>query len=104
MAEEYITRQEHEEFNRRNEEEHARLNKRASILEGNAQRITDLTIEIRELAHSIKDMTTEQTKIGKRLESLEARDGQMWRKVTGYVVTLLVGAVVAFIMAQIGLQ
>jgi len=38
-----------------------------------------------------------------RLETLESRDGEMWRKVVGHVVTFTVGAVLAFLFAQVGM-
>ena len=104
MAEEYILRQEHEEFARRLEDEHTRLGKRISILEQNAQRITDLTVEIKELTLQIKTMVAEMGKHGERLDKLEARDGERWRQVTSYVVTAIAGAVVAFLMAKIGIS
>ena len=48
-------------------------------------------------------MMTEQQRANDRLEALEAKDGEMWRKVVGYVVTLLIGAVFGYITKQIGM-
>ena len=40
---------------------------------------------------------------GKRLETLESRDGEMWRKVIGYIATAIVGIVVGFIFTHFGM-
>ena len=48
-------------------------------------------------------MAKEQEKQGKRLETLEKRDGEMWRKVVGYIITAVIGVVVGFVFTQIGM-
>lgn len=48
-------------------------------------------------------MVKEQETQSKRLVSLENRDGEMWRKVVGYVATAVIGIVVGFIFTQIGM-
>ena len=55
------------------------------------------------LALSVESMVKTQTKYGERLEELENRDGEMWRKVSGYIVTTLIGAVLTFVLIQIGI-
>ena len=40
---------------------------------------------------------------GKRLVSLESKDGEMWRKVVGYVITAVIGIVLGFAFTQIGM-
>lgn len=106
----YILRKEHEEFCRRMEAENARLgdennrqNKRISELEETVRQINELTLSVREMAVSMSRMLEEQKKQGERLETLEARDGQMWRKVVEYAVMAAVGAVLTFVLTRIGL-
>ena len=48
-------------------------------------------------------MLKEQKDQGKRLETLENRDGEMWRKVVGYVATAILGIIVGFVFKQIGM-
>ena len=48
-------------------------------------------------------MVKEQEKEGKRLEVLEGRDGEMWRKVVGYIITAVIGIVIGFVFHQIGM-
>lgn len=97
-----ITRAEHEEFRRRIEEENRRQDKRLELLEENAKRLETVNTSIEKLATNMENMLKEQVQQGKRLEVLEGRDGEMWRKVVGYVVTAVVGIVVGFIFTQIG--
>jgi len=58
---------------------------------------------VEKLALSMEGMLQEQKKQGKRLEVLESRDGEMWRKVTGYILTTIIGIVVGYIFTQIGM-
>ena len=39
----------------------------------------------------------------KKLEKLEGRDGELWRKVTGYVITAVIGIVLGFVFRHIGM-
>lgn len=98
-----ITRAEHEEFCRRMEDEHHRLNKRMELLESNVKQIGDLNVSVANLASSMNRMLEEQKKQGERLEVIENRDGEMWRKVTGYVITAVIGIIVGFIFTRLGL-
>ena len=90
-----ISREEHEEFRRRMEEEDKRQNRRIDLVEKSIQQIGDMAV-------SLQSMVKEQEQQGKRLEALESRDGEMWRKAVGYVVTALLGAVIGFALKQIG--
>lgn len=105
-----ITRAEHEEFRRAMEAENQRLadedrrqNRRIEALEESVRQIGALTTSVEKLALSIESMVKEQEQQGKRLEVLEGRDGEMWRKVTGHVITVIIGAVLGYIFTQIGM-
>lgn len=98
-----ITRAEHEEFRRRMEEEHNRQNSRIKLLEEQTKQVTDIAISVRELALSVKQMAETQKEQSEKLEKLEERDGEMWRKVVGYIVTAIVGIVIGFVFKQIGM-
>ncbi len=99
-----ITRAEHEEFRRRIEEENKRQDRRLELLEHTVQQISDLTTSVEKLAISMEGMLREQEKQGTRLETLEDRDGAMWRKVVGYAVTAVVGIIIGYIARQVGLS
>lgn len=97
-----ITRAEHEEFRRRLEEENKRQDKRIELLEKETKQITELALSVRELATSIKQMADEQQQHREKLEALEGRDGEMWRKVVGYIATAVVGIILGFVFTQLG--
>ena len=98
-----ITRAEHEEFCKRIDAENNRQNQRIKLLEEQTKQVTDLTLSVKELAQSIKQMTETQKEQGEKLEKLESRDGEMWRKVTGYIITAIIGIVIGFVFQQIGM-
>lgn len=99
-----ITRAEHEEFRRRIEEENKRQDRRLELLEHTVQQISDLTTSVEKLAVSMEGMLREQEKQGTRLETLEDRDGEMWRKIIGYAATAAVGIFIGYIAQQLGLN
>lgn len=99
-----ITRAEHEEFRRRIEEENKRQDRRLELLEHTMQQISDLTTSVEKLAVSMEGMLREQEKQGTRLETLEDRDGEMWRKIIGYAATAAVGIIIGYVAQQLGLN
>lgn len=98
-----ITRAEHEEFRRRMEDEHKRMNHRLGDLEETVRQIGELTASVQSLAQSVEQMAQSQTRQETRLEELENRDGEMWRKVVGYVLTAVISITIGFIFSQIGM-
>ncbi len=101
--EDTISRREHDEFAKRIEAEENRQNRRIELLEESVKQNAELTLSVGKLATSVEQMAKEQAHQGERLETLESRDGEMWRKVTGYIVTAVAGIVVGFIFTQIGM-
>ena len=105
-----ISRAEHEEFVRRMEAENKRLededrrqNHRIDELEETMRQIGALTTSVEKLAVSMERMAKEQEQQGQRLVLLENQDGEMWRKVTGYIITAVAGLIVGFIFNQLGM-
>ncbi len=105
-----ITRAEHEEFRRtvaaeisRLAAEDKRLSARVTDLEDDNAKLDTLTIAVQKLTDSIEQMRQLQENESRRLEVIEGRDGEMWRKVVGYLVTTVLGVVVGYICTQIGL-
>ena len=99
-----ITRAEHEEFRKRLEEQNQRQDKRISLLEESVRQIGALTTSVEKLALSMESMAKEQERQGERMEVLEGRDGEMWRKVVGYIATAVIGIVLGFVFTQIGME
>ncbi|KAB0577215.1 hypothetical protein EI53_01239 [Fusobacterium naviforme] len=100
---ETISRAEHEEFRKRIDDENKRQNHRIEVLEQGVREVQNMTRTIERLAIGMENMVKEQERQGKRLEVLEGRDGEMWRKVVGYVVTAIVGIAIGFVFTQIGM-
>lgn len=98
-----ITRAEHEEFCKRVEEEDYRQNRRLEILEEQTKQFTDLVLSVRELAQSVKQLAEIQKVQGEKLDKLESRDGEMWRRVSGCVITSIIGLVVGYLFHKLGL-
>ena len=101
--EDYITRAEHGEFCKRMEAEDTRQNRRIGELEETVRQIGTLTTSVEKLSMSIEAMVREMEQQGERLEALESRDGEMWRKAMAYLATAVIGAVVGYIFKQIGM-
>ena len=99
----YITRQEHAEFVKRMEEADHRQDARIKELEDTTKEISSLTVSVSKLATNMERMLTEQKSQGTRLEKLEGRDGEKWRTISSYILTLIVGAAVAWVLTSIGL-
>lgn len=93
----------HEEFAKRMEDEHKRQNKRITDLEITVKNIGSLTASVASLAKSVEQMAKAQEQQNARLEILEGRDGELWRKVVSYTVTFIVGAILNFIIMKIGI-
>ena len=99
----YVTRLEYEEHNKRMEDEHKRINARLKKIEEESETNNKLLVSIEKMAVNMENMQEEQKDQGKRLEVLENRDGDMWRKVTGYIITAVIGIVVGYIFTQLGM-
>lgn len=98
-----ISREEHQEFCKRMEEENRRQNHRIELLEGSVQQLSKLAASVEKMAASLQRMVREQEQQGERLTALESRDGEMWRKVVTYAITAAVGIIVGFAAKQIGM-
>lgn len=99
----YVTMEFHDEYAKRMEEEHRRQNRRLDGLEKASKETGKLALSLERMTISLQTMVEEQKSQGERLESLEKRDGEMWRKVVGYVVTTVIGIVLGYIFKQLGL-
>lgn len=98
-----ISREEHKEFAKRMEEHHKRQDHRISELEESVKSIGELTGAVNQLATNMSSMLKEQERQGERLERLEGRDGEKWRKVVGYIAAAISGGLVGFLLQALGL-
>lgn len=93
----------HEEYAKRVEEENKRQNRRLDKLEKAVGENANLALSIERLTISVKNMVEEQRAQGTRLEALENRDGEKWRKVASYVLTTIIGIILGYIFKQFGM-
>ena len=99
----YVTQAEHAEFVKRMEAAHSRYDKRLEQAESNIEEIKSVQSDIKAINLNIERILKTLSKQEERLDSLEARDGEMWRKVVAYIVTAIVGIFVGYIFTQIGM-
>ena len=98
-----IEREEHDEFRRRMEEAHKRQDRRLELLEEEIRETKKMAGSVERLATNMENMAKEQARQGERLDALEGRDGEMWRKVVGYIATAVAGIVLGYIFKQVGM-
>lgn len=63
-------------------------------IEKNIAQIHELAASVRELAASVKQIADSQKKMNEKLESLQQKDGEMWRKLISYIITAIAGAAI----------
>ncbi len=93
----------HNEYVKRMEDEHVRMNHRISDLEAASEQQGAIVRAVDKLAINMEQMLKEQKSQGERLDVIEGRDGEMWRKVLGYIATGIVGIVMGYIFNLIGM-
>lgn len=105
-----ILRAEHDEFckrmeieNKRLADEDTRLGRRIALLEDNTKQIQTLVTNVERLAVSMENMAKTQAEQSSRLDDLEARDGEKWRQVTGYIITAIIGVLIGLVTTHLGL-
>ena len=99
MPEEYITREVHNEFAKRVEEENSRQNHRLTELEETVKNISKLTVAVQKLAVNMDRMLEEQKETSSRISALEREPGDRWRK----LIDLLIAGAAGFLLSRIGL-
>lgn len=99
-----MTREVHEEFRNTLKAENDQQNKRLDNLETTVRQINQLTISVEKLAVSMEGMLKELTEQSNRLKELEGSDGKKWKKVVSGIITGVIGGLVVFVMAKLGLS
>ncbi|MCI8490950.1 MAG: hypothetical protein HFJ04_12070 [Lachnospiraceae bacterium] len=97
----YITRQEHEEFARRQDAENERQNRRIQLLEDNLRQINALTVSVEKMAVNMENMLAEQKRQGDRLEELEKEPAETNRQIKLAVITSVIGTVAGAVVMAI---
>lgn len=92
----YVTKEVHDEFAKRIDEENDRQNKRLSLLEAGQSQITELVSTVKVLAVNMENMAKEQAKQGARLNEIEGKPGKRWETLVACVITCIVTAAFAY--------
>lgn len=79
------------------------LKHRMDNQEEESRSIQQLVLSVERIALSTEHIMQEQEEQGMRLKVLEGRDGDMWRKVVGHIVTVVAGIFIGYIFKQIGM-
>ena len=93
----------HEEFSKRVDEHFDRIDARLAILEKEMKSYSELAMNIERLSISTEKMCDEMQRHGKRLEALENRDGEKWRATAQTVLTVVIGAVIGYLLSLAGI-
>ena len=100
----FITRQEHTEFARRQDAENDRQNRRIQLLEDNMRQINALTVSVEKMAVNMENMLSEQKKQGEKLEILEKEPAENQKQIKLAVIVSVIGTIAgAIVMAMISL-
>ena len=97
---EFVGRREFDTFQKLLSDQKSRWDRRLDILENEVKGFNKLTTSVEKLALSVERMTKEQERQGERLGKIESKDGEMWRKLIGYILTALASAVMTLIFAK----
>lgn len=94
----YVTKEVHDEFAKRIDEENERQNKRLSLLEAGQSQINELVATVKVLAVNMENMAKEQAKQGDRLTEIEGKPAKRWETLIACVITCIVTAVMAYFL------
>ena len=99
--EEYVTRLEYDEHNRRTDDEHRRINKRLELLEENVQQLADLTASVRELTVSVGNLAAKQEDMVTRVDAIEKEPAKNWSAVKSGILGAVAAAIGSGLVAAV---
>ena len=98
MDNNYIQRREHDEYVKRMDDEHRRINYRLKKCEEISKQIQDININISNLAGNMKQLLDEQLEQGKRLDKIEDEPnktlGALKNSIINAIGTAIGGAII----------
>ena len=97
----YVSRQEHNEFARRIDEENTRQNRRIQLLEDNVRQINAQTVSVEKMAVNMGNMLEEQKKQGKRLEELEKEPAESYKHIKMAIITSVISTIVGALIGAV---
>lgn len=97
----FLPKDVHEEFARRMEDENRRQNSRIDNLENSVKAFGEIANSVNRLATNMETMTTELSRQGERLETLERKPGDNWNAVLRSILTGIGAAIAVAVVAVI---
>lgn len=80
-----------------------RAEERINTLEQVQSQIQNLTISVHDLSKSVEKMVREMSEVSTRVEAIEREPAQKWKDATKTITACVITAIVAFVLAKIGL-
>lgn len=100
---EYVSRVEYDERQKRIDDENRRQNHRIDKLETMAEQLSDMAASIKVMAVSMQGMQAEQKEQGERLKKIEEEPADKWNNLVKTVITVIATAFVTYLLAKGGL-
>jgi TolA-binding protein len=100
---EYVSRVEYDERQKRIDDENRRQNHRIDKLETMAEQLADMAASIKVMAVSMQGMQAEQKEQGERLKKIEEEPADKWNALIKTVITVIATAFVTYLLAKGGL-
>ena len=98
MDENYITRFEFDERNKRLEDENNRQNHRIDKLEKIADQLTDMAASIKAMVVTMQSMQKEQERQGLRLDDIEKKPADNWNQLIYTIIAMVATAAVTLLL------
>lgn len=100
---EYVSRVEYEERQKRIDDETRRQNHRIDKLENLTEQLSDMAASIKVMAVSLQGMQAEQKEQGERLKKIEEEPGDKWNSLVKTIITVVATAFVTYLLTKGGL-
>lgn len=101
MDNDFISRREHDEYVKRMEDEHKRINHRLTKCEQISEQMQTMNANISELATNMKHLLDEQLEQGKRLDKIEDEPKSNWNTIKKGVFNAIGAAIGGGIIAAL---
>lgn len=95
---EFVTKEVHDEFARRIDEENNRQNLRLDSLEKGIQGVIAISVNVERLATNIEQMTKVLNNQGERLKAIEEKPAKKWETVVTAIISVAVGFLLNMVM------
>lgn len=100
---EYVSRVEYDERQKRIDDENRRQNHRIDKLETMAEQLADMAASIKVMAVSMQGMQAEQKEQGERLKKIEEEPADKWNSLIKAIITVVATAFVTYLLTKGGL-